>query len=60
MVDAISVRLVRIIWHSVYVEERTVDAHIGWLRKALDRAGDGPLPNLIRTVRGSGYALQSG
>jgi two-component system phosphate regulon response regulator PhoB len=49
------------VWgHGVYVEERTVDVHLSRLRKALDQAGDAPLPNLIRTVRGSGYALQSG
>ena len=46
--------------HGVYVEERTVDVHLSRLRKALDQAGNVPLPNLIRTVRGSGYALQSG
>ena len=49
------------VWgHGVYVEERTVDVHLSRLRKALDQVGDAPLPNLIRTVRGSGYALQSG
>ena len=48
------------VWgHGVYVEERTVDVHLSRLRKALDQVGDAPLPNLIRTVRGSGYALQS-
>jgi len=36
------------------VDERTVDVHIGRLRKALTRAG-GPDP--IRTVRGAGYAF---
>ncbi|MDA9825592.1 winged helix-turn-helix domain-containing protein, partial [Alphaproteobacteria bacterium] len=50
-----------LVWgHGVYVEERTVDVHLSRLRKALDQAADAPLPNLIRTVRGSGYALQSG
>jgi two-component system phosphate regulon response regulator PhoB len=38
----------------VYVDSRTVDVHIGRLRKALKAAG-GTDP--IRTVRGSGYAL---
>jgi two-component system phosphate regulon response regulator PhoB len=48
------------VWgHGVYVEERTVDVHLSRLRKALDQVGDAPLPNLIRTVRGSGYALHS-
>jgi two-component system phosphate regulon response regulator PhoB len=43
------------VWGSeVYVDERTVDVHIGRLRKALNRGhSDDP----IRTVRGSGYAL---
>jgi len=36
------------------VDVRTVDVHIGRLRKALNRSG---APDLIRTVRGAGYAL---
>src|SRR5438105_3528790 len=43
------------VWGSeVYIDERTVDVHVGRLRKALNRdhASDP-----IRTVRGSGYAL---
>ncbi|MEH6476334.1 MAG: phosphate regulon transcriptional regulator PhoB [Sneathiella sp.] len=40
----------------VYVEDRTVDVHIGRLRKALKAVGkDDP----IRTVRGVGYALNA-
>lgn len=43
------------VWgRDVYVDTRTVDVHIGRLRKALTRHG-GPDP--IRTVRGAGYAL---
>jgi two-component system phosphate regulon response regulator PhoB len=38
----------------IYVEIRTVDVHIGRLRKALDGGGR---PDLIRTVRGAGYAI---
>ena len=49
-----------VLGHGVYVEERKVDGHLSRLRKALDRSGDAPLPNLIRTVRGRCYALQSG
>ncbi len=43
------------VWgRDVYVDTRTVDVHVGRLRKALCRnGGDDPL----RTVRGTGYAL---
>ena len=43
------------VWgRSVYVDTRTVDVHIGRLRKSLcQHGGDDPL----RTVRGAGYAL---
>jgi two-component system phosphate regulon response regulator PhoB len=53
-------QLLDLVWgHGVYVEERTVDVHLSRLRKALNKDGDGgERPNLIRTVRGSGYALQ--
>ncbi len=43
------------VWgRDIYIDERTVDVHVGRLRKALyaERMGDP-----IRTVRGSGYAL---
>lgn len=36
------------------VELRTVDIHLGLIRRTLKRLG----PDLIRTVRGAGYALQ--
>lgn len=43
------------VWgRDIYVDTRTVDVHIGRLRKALCRHG-GEDP--VRTVRGSGYAL---
>ncbi|MDP2739774.1 MAG: phosphate regulon transcriptional regulator PhoB [Pseudorhodobacter sp.] len=43
------------VWgREIYVETRTVDVHIGRLRRALaEHGGDDPL----RTVRGAGYAL---
>jgi len=43
------------VWgRDVYIDERTVDVHVGRLRKALNRGhSDDP----IRTVRGAGYAL---
>jgi two-component system, OmpR family, phosphate regulon response regulator PhoB len=43
------------VWGSdIYIDERTVDVHVGRLRKALNRGhSDDP----IRTVRGAGYAL---
>ena len=43
------------VWgHDVYVDERTVDVHIGRLRKAINRGRD---KDPIRTVRGAGYAF---
>ena len=43
------------VWgNEVYIDERTVDVHVGRLRKALNR---GHADDPIRTVRGSGYAL---
>jgi len=43
------------VWgHDVYVENRTVDVHIGRLRRALKKTGKS---DPIRTVRASGYAL---
>ena len=43
------------VWGSdIYIDERTVDVHVGRLRKALNR---GHAADPIRTVRGSGYAL---
>jgi two-component system phosphate regulon response regulator PhoB len=43
------------VWgRDIYVDTRTVDVHIGRLRKALCAHG-GPDP--VRTVRGAGYAL---
>ncbi|MEL6662784.1 MAG: phosphate regulon transcriptional regulator PhoB, partial [Pseudomonadota bacterium] len=45
------------VWGSdVYVEARTVDVHVGRLRKALKQTG-GKDP--IRTVRSAGYALKT-
>jgi two-component system phosphate regulon response regulator PhoB len=43
------------VWgQEIYVDTRTVDVHIGRLRKALrQHGGEDP----IRTVRGAGYAL---
>jgi len=50
-------RLLDLAWgRDVYVEDRTVDVHIRRLRKALnDRGG----ADLIRTVRGEGYAIDA-
>jgi len=50
-------QLLDTVWGSdVYVELRTVDVHVGRLRKAL-RQGGGDDP--IRTVRSAGYALRA-
>ena len=43
------------VWgHDVYIDERTVDVHVGRLRKALHQARK---PDPIRTVRGAGYSF---
>ncbi len=43
------------IWgRDVYIDERTVDVHVGRLRKALSRGREA---DPIRTVRGAGYAF---
>jgi two-component system phosphate regulon response regulator PhoB len=43
------------VWgNDVYIDERTVDVHVGRLRKALSLPGR---PDPIRTVRGAGYAF---
>jgi len=48
-------QLLDAVWGSdVYVETRTVDVHIGRLRKALNKVGGN---DPIRTVRSAGYAL---
>ena len=54
-------QLLDLVWgHGVYVEERTVDVHLSRLRKAIKKPdGRAEMPNLIRTVRGSGYALRA-
>ncbi len=40
----------------IYLESRTVDVHVRRLRQALNRGG---APDLIRTVRGFGYAIDT-
>ena len=43
------------VWgRDVYIDERTVDVHVGRLRKAINRPRS---PDPIRTVRGAGYAF---
>ncbi|MCE3005894.1 MAG: phosphate regulon transcriptional regulator PhoB [Alphaproteobacteria bacterium] len=50
-------QLLDAVWgHDIYVELRTVDVHIRRLRRALNY--DGKQPDLIRTVRSAGYALE--
>lgn len=45
------------VWgHAAYLDERTVDAHVGRLRHALQPGGCG---HHIETVRGSGYRYQA-
>ena len=54
-------QLLERVWgNDIYVEDRTVDAHLSRLRKALMKAAphkDGQ-DDIIRTVRGAGYALK--
>lgn len=50
-------QLLNAVWGSdVYVEVRTVDVHIGRLRKQLTRGGEA---DPIRTVRSAGYSLDA-
>lgn len=51
-------RLLDSVWgHDSDIESRTVDVHIRRLRKAVNIDGK---PDIIRTVRSAGYALDSG
>ncbi|MEL6364706.1 MAG: phosphate regulon transcriptional regulator PhoB [Pseudomonadota bacterium] len=51
-------QLLNAVWGSdVFVEARTVDVHVGRLRKALNQHGH---KDPIRTVRSAGYALDAG
>jgi len=53
-------QLLDMVWgHGVFVEERTVDVHLSRLRKALNKtvSGEAKTKTILRTVRGSGYAL---
>ncbi|MEO9336536.1 phosphate regulon transcriptional regulator PhoB [Mesorhizobium sp. SB112] len=44
------------VWgETIYIDERTVDVHVGRLRKAVNT---GRMPDVIRTIRGAGYAIQ--
>lgn len=44
------------VWgESIYIDERTVDVHVGRLRKAVNT---GKMPDVIRTIRGAGYAIR--
>jgi two-component system, OmpR family, phosphate regulon response regulator PhoB len=48
-------QLLDAVWgRDIYVDERTVDVHVGRLRKSLKRGRE---PDPIRTVRGMGYSF---
>jgi two-component system, OmpR family, phosphate regulon response regulator PhoB len=48
-------QLLNAVWgEDAYIDERTVDVHVGRLRKVLNRGG---LRDPIRTVRGGGYGF---
>ena len=43
------------VWgETIYIDERTVDVHVGRLRKAVNASR---MPDVIRTIRGAGYAI---
>ncbi len=43
------------VWgETIYIDERTVDVHVGRLRKAVNSAN---APDVIRTIRGAGYSI---
>ncbi len=43
------------VWgETIYIDERTVDVHVGRLRKAVNAPRT---PDVIRTIRGAGYAI---
>ena len=49
-------QLLDAVWGTdVYIDDRTVDVHVGRLRKAVN---NGRMPDVIRTIRGAGYAIQ--
>ncbi len=52
-------QLLDMVWgHGVFVEVRTVDVHMSRLRRALNKSKDAERkPDIIRTVRGTGYSL---
>lgn len=44
------------VWgETIYIDERTVDVHVGRLRKAVNSS---KMPDIIRTIRGAGYAIR--
>ena len=48
-------QLLDAVWgRDVYIDERTVDVHVGRLRKAITPANS---KDPLRTVRGAGYAF---
>lgn len=50
-------QLLDTVWGTdVFVDERTIDVHMSWLRSKLREAGAGE--NMIRTVYGTGYSFE--
>jgi DNA-binding response OmpR family regulator len=48
--------LIRQVWHTDYTgDTRTLDVHMSWLRRAIER--DPKEPRFLRTIRGMGYRL---
>ena len=50
-------QLIDAVWgQQIYLEPRTVDVHVRRLRRTLNSGGK---PDIIRTVRAAGYALDN-
>ena len=51
--------LVRHVWGATfYTSSKTIDVHVGWVRRKL--GDDGRCPTLISTVRGRGLRFEKG
>lgn len=50
-------QLIDLVWgHDTYIDDRTIDVHVGRLRKQLEKSG---CDRFIQTVRGAGYRFSA-